>query len=120
MANIDSSKPQKKIFNFGKRSIEALPTPEPGKRAIYRDQVNQYLFLRVTPTAKTFFWQRTVKGKQHKVTISKYPAFNADQAWDRAEEITADYVQGIDVEADARDARSELKLGELWASGLPG
>ena len=115
MANKHSSKPQSKIFKFGKRSIEALPTPDPGKRAIYRDQVNQYLFLRVTPTAKTFFWQRTVKGKQHKVTISKFPAFNADQARDRAEEITADYVKGTDVEAEARDARSELTLGELWA-----
>jgi integrase len=115
MANKDSSKPHKKIFIFGKRSIEALPIPDRGKRAIYRDQVNQYLFLRVTPSAKTFFWQRTVKGRQHKVTISKYPAFNADQARDQAEEITANYVQGIDVEAEARDSRQEMTLGELWA-----
>ena len=115
MANKHSSKPHKKIFIFGKRSIEALPAPEPGKRAVYRDQTNQYLFLRVTPTAKTFFWQRTVKGKQHKVTISKFPAFNADQARDRAEEITADYVKGTDVEAEAREARSHVTLGELWA-----
>ena len=115
MANKHSSKPHKKIFIFGKRSIEALPTPDQGKRAVYRDQTNQYLFLRVTPTAKTFFWQRTVKGKQHKVTISKFPAFNADQARDRAEEITADYVKGTDVEAEAREARSHVTLGELWA-----
>jgi hypothetical protein len=53
MANKHSTKPNKKIFIFGKRFIEALPIPDPGKRAIYRDQVNQYLFLRVTPTAKT-------------------------------------------------------------------
>lgn len=115
MANRDSSKSHKKIFIFGKRSIEALPIPDPGKRAIYRDEKNPYLFLRVTPTAKTFFWQRTIRGKQHKVTIAKFPAFNADQAREQAEEITANYVQGTDVEAEAREARSELTLGELWA-----
>ena len=115
MANKHSSKPHKKIFIFGKRSIEALPTPDPGKRAIYRDQVNQYLFLRVTPSTKTFFWQRTVKGKQHTVTISKFPAINADQARDQADEIAADYVKGTDVQAEIRADRQEMTLGELWA-----
>jgi integrase len=115
MANKHSSKLHKKIFIFGKRSIEALPTPDPGKRAIYRDQVNQYLFLRVTPSAKTFFWQRTAKGKQHTVTISKFPAINADQARDRADEIAADYVKGTDVQAEIRADRQEMTLGQLWA-----
>lgn len=115
MATDNSTKTQKKIFLFGKRAIESLPTPETGKRAVYRDERNQYLFLRVTPTAKTFFWQKKVKGKQHTVTISKYPAINADQARDQADEIAADYVKGTDVQAEVRADRQEMTLGELWA-----
>ena len=88
-------------------------TPDKGKRAIYRDKQNQYLFLRVTPSTKTFFWQRNVKGKQHTVTISKFPAINADQARDRASEITADYVKGTDVEAEIRADRQEMTLGRI-------
>ena len=115
MATDNSTKTQKKIFMFGKRAIEALPTPEQGKRQIYRDKQNQYLFLRVTPTAKTFFWQQTKKGKQNTVTISKYPAINAEQARDQASDITASYVKGENVAKEIRDSRQEMTLGELWA-----
>ena len=115
MATDNSTKTQKKIFQFGKRSIESLPTPEKGKRAVYRDKQNQYLFLRVTPTAKTFFWQQTKKGKQNTVTISKYPAINAEQARDQASDITASYVKGENVAEELRESRQEMTLGELWA-----
>jgi integrase len=114
MATDNSTKTQKKIFIFGKRAIESLPTPATGKRAVYRDERNQYLFLRVTPTAKTFYWQQTIKGKQNTVTIAKFPAINSDQARDRAKEITADYVKGTDVQQEIRDTRQEMTLGELW------
>jgi len=115
MATDNSTKTSKKIFIFGKTSINNLPTPATGKRSIHRDGRNQYLFLRVTPTAKTFYWQQTIKGKQHTVTIGKFPAINAEQARDRAKEITADYVMGTDVQQEIRDTRQEMTLGELWA-----
>ncbi len=115
MATDNSTKSQKKIFLFGKRAIESLPTPETGKRAIYRDERTPYLFLRVTPSAITFFWQKKVKGRQHTVTIGKYPSINVDQARDQAGEIAADYVKGTDVAAEAREARQEMTVGELWA-----
>ena len=115
MATSNSIKPQQKKFLFGKRTIESLPTPDKGKRAVYRDERTPYLFLRVTPSAKTFFWQKKVKGKQHTVTIGKYPSINADQARDQAGEIAADYVKGTDVQAEIRADRQEMTLGELWA-----
>jgi len=115
MAIVNSISIQKKIFLFGKRAIEALPTPETGKRAVYRDERTPYLFLRVTPTAQTFFWQKKIKGKQHTVTIGKFPSINADQARDQAGEIAADYVKGTNVQAEAREGRHEMTLGELWA-----
>ena len=115
MAKKDFTKPQQKKFLFGKRAIESLPTPDKGKRAVYRDERTPYLFLRVTPSAKTFFWQKKIKGKQHTVTIGKYPSIIADQARDQAGEIAADYVKGTDVQAEIRADRQEMTLGELWA-----
>ncbi len=115
MATVNSISIQKKIFLFGKRAIESLPTPETGKRAVYRDERTPYLFLRVTPSAKTFFWQKKIKGKQHTVTIGKFSSINADQARDQADEIAADYLKGTNVQAEARDSRQEMTLGELWA-----
>jgi hypothetical protein len=115
MANKDSSKPPSKIFKFGKRSIEALPTPARGERAIYRDQLNKYLKLRVTHSERTFFWQRTIKSKQHTVTIDTFSAITAETARDRADVIAARYTMGEDVEAEACEARTQLTLGELWA-----
>ena len=115
MAKQDSTKtPPKKIL-FGKRAIESLPIPETGKRYSVGDLQNQYLFIRVTPSTRTFYWQRTIKGKQNTVTISKYPVINADQARDRADDIAADYVKGTDVQAEIRADRQEMTLGELWA-----
>jgi integrase len=115
VATDNSSKSQKKMFLFGKKAIESLPIPDTGKRAVYRDERTPYLFLRVTPSAKTFFWQKKIKGKQHTVTIGKYPSINADQARDEAGEIAADYVKGADRQAEARESRQEMTLGELWA-----
>jgi integrase len=121
MANKHSSKSKKRVFLFGKRSIEALPDPEPGKRYPCQDTRNPYLFLRVTRnkkdthTTKTFYWQRTINSKQKTVTIDNFRAINIDLARDRAEEIAARYTMGEDVEAEAREARSQLTLGELWA-----
>lgn len=115
MAKENHIKDTQKVFIFGKTAIESLPVPLKGKRTIHRDQRYQYLFLRVTPTAQTFYFQQTIKGKQHTITIGKFPAVNSEQARDRAKDITASYVKGEDVQQEALEARSELTLGELWA-----
>ena len=47
---------------FTKRAVESLVAPEPGQRDIYRDTRTPHLCLRVTPTAKTFYWEKTVRG----------------------------------------------------------
>jgi integrase len=111
----DSNKPASKVFIFGKTAIEALPVPAKGKRTIHRDQRYQYLFLRVTPTSKAFYFQQTVKGQQHTVTIGKYPALNADQARDIAKDHCASYAKGENVAAAIREARTETTLFELWS-----
>jgi integrase len=100
---------------FGKKVIESLPIPEQGMRKVYSDKKTPYLFLRVTPSARTFFWQKRIRGAQKTVTIGKFPSINAEQARDKADWIAAQYVQGIDVQAENRKASSGMTLGELWA-----
>jgi integrase len=102
-------------FLFGKRAIEQLPVPSSGKRKIYRDTREQYLFLRCTPTGRTFYFQKTIKGSKVQVTIGKFPSTNVDTARKRCEQISADYTNGIDVAQEARESRSGITLGELYA-----
>ena len=52
---------QETRFKFGKRALEALPTPD--KRQTYYDTQTAGLALRVTPTGtKTFYVIRRVAG----------------------------------------------------------
>jgi len=100
---------------FGKKVIESLPTPEQGKRKVYSDKRTSHLFLRVTPSARTFYWQKRIRGAQKTITIGKFPSINAEQARDKADWIAAQYVQDIDVQAGVRQSHSGMTLGELWA-----
>ena len=66
---------------FTKRVVESLAAPESGHRDIYRDTRTPHLCLRVTPTAKTFYWEKTVRGSQKRVTIGRFPELNVEQAF---------------------------------------
>jgi integrase len=69
----------------------------------------------VTPTSTTFFWEKKIAGRKVRITIGPFPATSPDQARDRAAEIAADYVKGVDVEVAKHKKRDELTFGELWA-----
>ncbi len=98
-----------------KRAVESLVVPEPGHRDIYRDTRTPHLCLRVTPTAKTFYWEKTIRGSQKRVTIGRFPEINIEQARDVAADIAADYVKEKDVQAERRLKRNEGTFGDLWA-----
>ena len=100
---------------FSKRVVESLVAPEPGHRDIYRDTRTPHLCLRVTPTSKTFYWEKTVRGSQKRVTIGGFPEINVEQARAKAGDIAADYVKEKDVQAERRLKRSEGTFGDLWA-----
>ena len=101
-------------FLFSKTRIESLPELEPGTRVIYRDTRTPHFCIRHTPTVKSFFWEKTVRGRKTRVTIGPYPELNPENARKRAEAISADYVNGIDVAAAKKGDRDELTLGALW------
>ena len=98
-----------------KRAVESLVAPAPGHRDIYRDTRTPHLCLRVTPTAKTFYWEKTVRGSQKRVTIGRFPEINVEQARAKAADIAADYVKEKDVQAERRLKRNEGTFGDLWA-----
>jgi integrase len=100
-------------INFTKRSVAALPHPPEG-RDIYRDERSDRLYLRVTPTVKTFYWEKTVKRSQKRVNIGRFSEINPEQARAKADDISADYVKGIDVQAIRRAERNEATFGDLW------
>ena len=99
---------------FTKTAVAKIKPPEKGARDIYRDEGTPHLCLRVTPTAKTFYWEKTVRGSQRKVTIGRFPEINVEQARTQAADIAADYVKGVDVQEVRAAYRSEGTFGDLW------
>ena len=97
-----------------KSKVSAIEHPAKGGRDIYRDTHTPHLCLRVTPTAKTFYWEKTVRGVQKRVTIGRFPEINVEQAREQAADIAADYVKGIDVQEVRSAKRGEGTFGELW------
>ena len=90
MAQKDSTR-----IKFGKRNVGALPSPPTGKRNIYRDTMTPHYCIRVTPTAKTFFWENTIRGVQKRVTIGRFPEINIDQASEIAYDKARKLIFGI-------------------------
>ena len=101
-------------FKLTKSKVSAIQHPAKGGRDIYRDTHTPHLCLRVTPTAKTFYWEKTVRGVQKRVTIGRFPEINVEQARVQAADIAADYVKGVDVQENRSAKRGEGTFGELW------
>ena len=103
-------------INFNKRWVAGLSHPAKGEpRDTYRDSATPCLFLRVTANVKTFFWEKTIRGVQKKVTIGRFPEINVVQARAKAADISADYVKDKDVQAERRLKRGEGTFGDLWS-----
>ena len=92
-------------IRFGVKNIRALPFPAKGERSIYRDSVTPHLCLRVTPTAKTFYWEKTIAGKQQRVTIGRFPDINPEHR--------------LFVLCSANDAAAVSHVGRRLASNEP-
>lgn len=101
-------------IGFTNTKVASWPNPDKGKLKVYRDTHTPHLCLRVTPSAKTFYWEKTINRAQKKVTIGRYPEINVKQARTQAAGIAADYTKGIDVQEARRAKRNEGTFGELW------
>lgn len=103
-------------INFTKAVLDALPLPETGNRATYRDTKANGLQLRVTSNgAKTFSLFRRVKnGSPERVTLGRYPEMTIEQARTEATRLNGLLVQGINPNTDARALKTETTLQELF------
>lgn len=101
-------------INFTKAIIDALPTPEPGKRNIYHDTKISGLQLRVT-SVKTFFINRRIKGGDpQRITLGRYPDMTIEQARRKTLELVHDIAEGKNPADRIREAKKEMTLGDLF------
>ncbi|MGB8785581.1 MAG: Arm DNA-binding domain-containing protein, partial [Terriglobales bacterium] len=71
--------PHSRTFNFTKKALAALPTPE--GREVFHDSTTEGLGLLVRPTGrKSFFWFRRVNGDPMWITIGNFPDLGVEQA----------------------------------------
>ncbi|MDD5037578.1 MAG: Arm DNA-binding domain-containing protein, partial [Methylococcaceae bacterium] len=102
-------------FNFTKASINAVPTPEPGKRAEYWDAKTPGLLVRVTSTgSRSFYIKRWASNGTERVLIGKYPAVTIEQARKKAAEVNAVIAKGESPAEKKRTDRAEMTFAKFW------
>jgi len=84
------------------RLVDALPSSE--KTIMYFDQNLKGFGVYTTKSAKTYFIQARVNGKEVKRTIGKASLMKLDAARTEAKEILAQMAKGIDPEAEKKQA----------------
>ncbi len=103
-------------FNFTKASLDAMPTPAPGHRAVYHDATAKGLQVRVSSTGvRTFSVRRRIKGGEvERVTLGRYPEMSIEQARRQASEINAAIEGGANPAEAKRAHKGELTFAELF------
>lgn len=107
-------------INFTKATIDSLPLPEPGKRAMHNDTKQAGLVLRVTSSGvKTFYAYKRVKGgSPEMISIGRYPEITIEVARKKAAEIVLELAQGNSVAQSKKEFREEPTLDQLFDSFL--
>jgi integrase len=102
-----------RTLNLTKASIESIPFPEHG-RDIYRDRGKDYLFLFVTPTRKTFYFMRKVRGRNAQVKIGPFPETTVFLARQRVDQLSGAVADGRDPVRESNDRALVATLGDLF------
>ena len=110
-----------KKFNFTKESLQSLPTPDAGQRAVYLDAKATGLQIRVTPTgAKTFSVYRRIKGgRPERVTLGCFPTMSIEQARKFAARVNAEIEEGSSPAKVKRAHRAEPTFAEVLKLFIP-
>jgi integrase len=82
-------------INLTKKSIDSIPLPGSGQ-VLYYDTNLPGFGLRATKTAKTYFAEGYLSGKQKRVTVGRHGLFTPDQARESARQILAQLARGED------------------------
>ncbi|MGE0714099.1 MAG: tyrosine-type recombinase/integrase [Alphaproteobacteria bacterium] len=106
-------------MRFTQRSIEALRCPEGRKDALYFDEIQKGLAVRVTATGgRSYLAQYTLAGQKRRVPLGSCSAVTLATAREAAQAIMGDVAKAIDPAAQrktlrAAAARASLSLGDL-------
>ncbi len=105
-------------IKFTKENLDALSSPDSGKRDIYHDTKTSGLQLRVTGV-KTFFVNRRIKGGDpERITVGRYPEMTIEQARRKTMEILHDIAEGKNPAEVKRGKKAELTFADLFTEYL--
>lgn len=112
-------KVQNNKFNFTKRSIESLPTPEKGKRIYYYDTKVRGLGIGITDRGtQTFIVYRKIEGRPERIILGRYPDLSIENARGEAAKINSKIAQGENPNREKSKLRAESTLKELFEQYL--
>ena len=102
-------------FNFTKKSLDALPLPEKGKRLYIYDTKVRGLELMVTDQgSKSFKVYRKLNDKPIRVTLGKYPEMTIENARRAAQKVLAELNLGKNPNEEKKKLRAETTFGEMF------
>lgn len=96
---------------------ETKPNGKPQTECWYWDTADKGFFIAVRRDSATFFVQRDVAGKTRRVKIGRYPTWTVEEARKRARELIVQMDQGIDPNAQKREAAARgatLREAREW------
>jgi len=109
-------KQQDNSFNFIKKSLDALPLPEKGKRLYVYDTKVRGLELMVTDQGtKSFKVYRKFNNKPIRVTLGKYPEMTIENARREAQRIINKLNEGKNPNNEKKKLRGETSFKELFS-----
>jgi len=104
-------------MNITKRKVDSLPVPK-GKSSQKRhmDSTLKGFGVRVTSSGhKAFFIEKTINGKQSRITIGAYPNLTVEQARGEAQKMLGDIATGKNpIEQKRLAISTKLLLGEAF------
>jgi len=104
-----------KTFNFTQEHINALPIPEKGKRAYYRDTQEKGLVLDVRPSgSKSFYLYKKIDGRPERIFLGQYPDLKIPQARRNAAIKKGEIAKGINPQEEKRQIRAEITFGDFF------
>ena len=102
-------------FNFTKRTLEALPCPAAGKRALYYDSRILGLELRITSSGTmSFTLYRRIEGRPERITLGRFPQMTIDQARTEVSKLNGKISAGKNPAEDKRSVRDEITLSKMF------
>lgn len=107
---------QDKNFNFTKKSLDALPSPNFGKRHyVYDTKVRGLELMLTNQGSKSFKVYRKFNNKPIRVTLGKYPEMTIEQARIEAQKVITEMLKGNNPNVEKKKLRAEITLQEFFS-----